>query len=371
MKFKASLLLILLFLSISKAFSWGFFAHKLINRMAVFTLPPEMVSFYKFYLTYIEENAVNPDKRRYAVEGEAPRHYIDIDVYDPLYNDSAVYKMPRYWKDAVATFTEDTLNAYGIVPWHVNLMKSRLTEAFRKKDIQSILRLSADIGHYIGDANVPLHTTQNYNGQMTNQIGIHGFWESRLPELYSDHYNFFVGKADYLENPQMTAWNAVINAHNALDSVLDFEKELTAEFPQDKKYTFDQRGGLTIRTYSRPFCQTYHNKLSGQVERRMKASIKMVGDFWYTCWVDAGQPNLDDLLTTNNLDKANKEAEEEEDQLKNKKIKIIRDHENERSNRELPATPPYQKDPNTLPKKAITNTSKKGKGSISKIEYKN
>ena len=65
-----------------------------------------------------------------------------------------------------------------------------------------------------------LHTTENYNGQLTKQIGIHGFWESRLPELYADEYNFFVGKANYIENTQLKAWEAVTNAHLALDSVL-------------------------------------------------------------------------------------------------------------------------------------------------------
>src|SRR5690606_11742694 len=47
----------------------------------VFTLPPEMIKFYKKNIEYITEHAVDPDKRRYAVEGEAPRHYIDIDHY--------------------------------------------------------------------------------------------------------------------------------------------------------------------------------------------------------------------------------------------------------------------------------------------------
>jgi len=63
----------------SCAHAWGFFGHKRINRMAVFTLPPELVGFYKYHIEYITEHAVDPDKRRYAVEGEAPRHYIDID----------------------------------------------------------------------------------------------------------------------------------------------------------------------------------------------------------------------------------------------------------------------------------------------------
>lgn len=36
--------------------------------------------------------------------------------------------------------------------------------------------------------------------------------------------------------------------------------------------------------------------LDGQVERRMRAAIKTIGDMWYTCWVDAGQPDLTALL---------------------------------------------------------------------------
>jgi hypothetical protein len=67
-------------------FRWGFFAHKKINRLAVFTLPATMAGFYKKNLEYITEAAVNPDRRRYAIPEEAPRHYIDLDDY----GDSAI-----------------------------------------------------------------------------------------------------------------------------------------------------------------------------------------------------------------------------------------------------------------------------------------
>ncbi|WP_299459137.1 zinc dependent phospholipase C family protein [uncultured Microscilla sp.] len=310
--------------------AWGFFAHQRINRLAVFTLPPEMITFYKFYIVYLTENAINPDARRYAVKGEAPRHFIDVDVYDHQYNDSAVYKMPRNWKDAVKKHTEDTLQAYGIVPWHINFMKYRLTKAFKNREATKILRLSAEIGHYIADANVPLHTTENYNGQLTNQKGIHGFWESRLPELYSDNYNYFVGKAKYIKKPQQAAWQAVINAHEALDSVLRFERELTKRFSADKKYTIDERNGSNIRTYSKKFSKAFHDKLAGQVERRMRASIKMVGDFWYTCWVDGGQPDLSKMLDKKYIEEERKRLEKErkkwQEQQQQKKLKI-RSHE--------------------------------------------
>ncbi len=62
-------------------------------------------------------------------------------------------------------------------------MLARLTTAFKNKDPAKILKLSAELGHYIADFHVPLHASSNHNGQYTNQKGIHGFWESRIPEL--------------------------------------------------------------------------------------------------------------------------------------------------------------------------------------------
>lgn len=195
--------------------NWGFFAHERINRLAVFTLPPEMIGFYKANIQYITEASVNPDRRRFSSVDEAPRHYIDLDHY----GDSALYKMPRYWQAAVQKYSEDTLKAYGIVPWHINRMYYSLKEAFLIRDPERILKISAELGHYIADAHVPLHTTENYNGQLTGQEGIHAFWESRLPELFSDDFDYFVGKAEYISNPQAAAWNAIQSAHLTVDSV--------------------------------------------------------------------------------------------------------------------------------------------------------
>lgn len=293
---------------------WGFFAHQKINRMAVFTLPPEMIGFYKLHIQFLTEKAVNPDKRRYILKEEAARHYIDLDVY----GDSALYNMPRYWQDAVEKYTEDTLQAYGIVPWHINLVKYQLTQAFLNRDRDKILRYSADLGHYIGDVHVPLHTTENYNGQLTGQVGIHGFWESRLPELFFEEYDLFSGQADYIENTQLEAWSAVESAHMALDSVLKFERELTLKYPGDKKYSYEERGGGMVRVYAYAFSQDYHEMLNGMVERQLKSAIRMTGNFWYTAWVDAGQPDLNSLAS---------ETRPEEEVLEEKNTTPLQNHE--------------------------------------------
>jgi hypothetical protein len=289
---KIGIILLLLFSFNFTSFraTWGFFAHKYINKVAVYSLPPEMFGFYKKHITFIEENAVNPDQRRYAIADEAPKHYIDFDTYP----DSVKKMLPKmFFKEAEAKFTKDTLMAHGIVPWHIQNTVFSLTKAFQERDTERILKVSADLGHYIADANVPLHTTHNYNGQLTNQLGIHGFWESRLPELFIQDYDLWVSKANYEENVAKRSWNAVLTAHAALDSVLLFEKELTASMGEDKKYSIDERNGITVKVYSKAFSAAYHKKLQNQVNRQMRASIQMIADLWLTAWVNAGQPNLD------------------------------------------------------------------------------
>ncbi|WP_162417118.1 zinc dependent phospholipase C family protein [Cyclobacterium roseum] len=281
------LLMVLLFSS-TPLQAWGFYAHKLINSQAIFSLPPELMVFFKPHQGYLREKAVNPDRRRYAVKGEAEKHFIDLDVY----GDSALQILPQYWPEAVALIGEDSLRQSGIAPWSTYLTFLQLVRAFEQKDTEVILRLAADLGHYLGDIHVPLHTTKNYNGQFTGQYGIHGFWESRLPELYAESYNFFVGKAEYISDPQQVIWRTIAQSHAALDSVLGFEAMLNDRFPADKKYSFEERGGINTRVYSRAFSEAYHRMLAGQVERQMRQTIKLIADFWYSAWILAGQPDF-------------------------------------------------------------------------------
>ena len=275
-------------------FCWGFYAHQKINYYAVFLLPPQMMVLYKPNISFISEHAVDPDKRRYIVAGEGPRHFIDIDHYGnypyPL--------LPHKWKDATLCIAEDSLRAYGIVPWHIQTMLTRLTAAFKEKNFSKIMKNSAELGHYMADAHVPLHANSNHNGQFTNQRGIHGFWESRVPELLAEkEFDFFIGQAAYISNPLEFTWARVLESAKAADSVLRFEKELTNQFPPDKKYAFENRNGLLIRQYSSAFTIAYNKKLTGMIERRMRQSIFAVASFWYTAWVNAGQPDLTTLST--------------------------------------------------------------------------
>lgn len=379
---------LLLFAILATSFlpsEWGFYAHRRINRMAVFTLPPELIVFYKKNIEYVTEHAVDPDKRRYAAKHEAVRHYMDLDVWgeypfenvprrwtdalikysdaflitnqsDTLHfmGDSVLEKvegnaetedlwyfknekfkamveaeairprqykdffinhiMPQYYEDewivdcdtlkqffgefgdsldCQKVFVRDTFSQHGTLPYNLERMLNRLTYAMKDKDLNRTLKFSAEIGHYIGDAHVPLHTTKNYNGQLSGQLGIHAFWETRLPELFADEtYDFFVGKAEYIENPNEYFWNIVLESHSLLDSVLLIEKDLSLKFDSDQQFCYEERSGKTVRLECKEYSRAYHERLDGMVEKRMRDAILSVGCVWFTAWVNAGQPTM-------------------------------------------------------------------------------
>jgi hypothetical protein len=290
-----SLVFLATFIFISpNAFSWGFYAHKKINRMAVYGVPSPLSAFYKKNIDYITKHAVDPDKKRFVDSAEGPHHYINLDHYGA--NPFAV--LPKYWKDAAKKYTEDTLNKYGTLPWEIIYWENKLTDAFKKKDLQMILRASATIGHYVADAHVPLHTISNYNGQKTNQLGIHALWESAIPEAFGDTYQHINGGAIYLKDPAAGIWNILKQTYPLANTVLATEKEVSSHFTNNEKYLLSKGDDHRVR-YTPAYIVAYNKALNGMVEKQLHSSAIDVASFWYTAWVNAGQPDLSHIKTTN------------------------------------------------------------------------
>lgn len=251
-----------------------------------------MANFYKANIDYLTEHAISADKRRYVDSTEGRRHFLNADHYGKY----PFRVIPHNWYDAALKYTADTLDKYGTVPWTIQYNYYRLVRAFKEHDTTAILNTSANLGHYIADAHVPLHLTQNYNGQLTGQDGLHALWESRLPELFSNNYKLYAGKARYIENPLTEAFRICSSSFKSVDTVLRFERILNKTFPADKKYAMVLHGKKEIKDYSAEYAAAYHKMLHGMVEKRMRSAILAVGSFWYSAWVDAGQPDLNKLI---------------------------------------------------------------------------
>jgi len=266
--------------------SWGFYSHQLINETAVYSLPKELIPFFKFNQYLIKEYAVNPDKRVHIDTNEAVKHFIDLDRHkltDSLF-------LP--WYKVEKLHSPSYLLARGIIPWQIKRTYDQLKEALEQKNTDRIIKLAADLGHYMADAHVPLHTSSNYNGQFSNQTGIHALWETRIPEKFASQYNLLTGKADYIEDVLSYSWNTIQQSHQLLDSLLLKDRMVKALIPvlQQKSYNF--RNKVIMHSYSDHYVQTYHKLLHGMVEKQLRSSIHAVASLWYSAWIEAGQPHL-------------------------------------------------------------------------------
>jgi hypothetical protein len=287
------------FFVISIAFitlSWGIFGHEHINNAAVMALPKPLQTFFYNHLDFITQESTVPDLRKYVIKdkAEAPRHFVDIE------NFGAFDSIPLPFEEVKKKYDEKFLTNNGILPWYIQETMTKLTKAFKEKKKTEILFLAADLAHYIGDAHMPLHTSANYDGQLTNQKGIHAVWESRLPQLFGKDYNFFTGEAKYVENVEKATWDIIKDTHSFVEPLLATDRKLRDSFAGDSMFEKDENG-IAIKNkynemqYSKEYVSQLHAAMNGMVEKQMKKAIAATSNFWYTAWVNAGKPNLDDL----------------------------------------------------------------------------
>ena len=300
--------------SISLVLAWGAWGHQHINRAAVFALPAQMRGFFYNHIDFITEESVVPDLRKYALgdKFEFPRHFINLESYGSGNWDT----LPKTMKDLKAKYDDKTLQGYGILPWYIEEMQQKLTEAFKSGIKTEILFIAGDLGHYIADAHMPLHTAINHNGQLTGQKGIHAFWEGQLPEMFGDQYNLWTGDATYISDVPGQTWKMILSSHQLADTLLSIDRELSATFPKEKIYQLDENGNIKKNKFNDPvhsveYSRKYHELLGGMIELQMRKAIAQTANYWYTAWVDAGKPSLEGMdpesLTKKNQENLSRE----------------------------------------------------------------
>lgn len=276
--------------------SWGVFGHERINNAAVMALPQPLQTFFYNHLDFITQESSVPDLRKYTLRDKAenPRHYMDME------NFGAVESIPLPFEEAKKKYDEKFLADNGILPWYIQETMTKLTKAFKDKRKTEILFLAADLAHYIGDAHMPLHTSANHDGQLTNQKGIHSMWESRIPEMFGKNYNFYTGEAKYVDNIEKATWDMLKDSHSQVEPLLSIDRKLRTTFTAENMYEKDEKGNIAKNKYgdliySKEYVTQFHTALNGMVESQMRKAIVATTNFWYTAWVNSGKPNLDGL----------------------------------------------------------------------------
>ena len=186
-------------------------------------------------------------------------------------------------------------------------MKDNLTEAFRARDTAAIVKFSAELSHYVGDAFVPLHTTINYDGQLTDQKGLHSLWESQLPERFIGSYNLGGEPAKYVKDPLNAIWTVLGQSYGFLGETFDRAAKIEKTMKPEVRYTFSHRYGKTSRRFSDTFAEAYDKSVGGMVNNRLRSAPTLVSSLWLTAWQDAGKPDLNALMHPGKASKAERE----------------------------------------------------------------
>lgn len=270
--------------------SWGIWGHFTINQSAIFALPKPLSTFFYNHIDFISEGGNLPDLRKYSHlkdKTEGPRHFIDVEDFGDIPFDSLKYKK----------FDEKTLQKWGSLPWFVNDTYKSLVTAMKGGRKTETLFTAAEMAHYIADAHMPLHTSTNHDGQLTNQRGIHAHWEALLVERYARNYKLNIRPAQYIDKVDHEIWNIIKDTHTLVDTLLIIDKKLRKDFPEEKLYLKDSEGKVIKNkfgqwVFSPEYSELLHMALNGMVEKQMQKSIMAVADFWFTAWVDAGKPDL-------------------------------------------------------------------------------
>ena len=293
--------------------SWGIVGHERINKAAVMALPKPLIVFFYNHIDFITQESTVPDLRKYVIadKNEGPKHYFDME------NFGDVASFPKNMTEAKKKYDEKFLSKNGTLPWYIQEMMEKLTTAFKEKRKNEILFIAADLGHYIADAHMPLHTSDNHDGQLSDQKGIHSLWESRLPELFVKNYKFNVAPATYYKDVDKAIWDMIHDTHSLVPALLAADKGLRTSLQPAQIYVTDAEGNVIKNKYNSAryndeYAAKLHTALDGMVESQIKKAVTATASFWYTAWVNAGKPDLSSLdaksLTTRNAKLLKKDA---------------------------------------------------------------
>ena len=195
---------------------WGYVGHKIINYNTILSALPQM-EFFQRWADSLEAHASDADIRKSWDPDEAPKHYIDIDNYPEFILTGTI---PQDFDSLVAIHGLSFVMGQGILPWAILTAADSLQTLFEINDMHNAMLVAADLGHYIGDSHQPLHITRNYNGQYTNQDGVHFRYESDLIQTFQSQIVYNGDTVQYIDNLPDFVFNMIYDNYQYVDSVL-------------------------------------------------------------------------------------------------------------------------------------------------------
>src|SRR5262245_3854833 len=262
------------------AFAWGFVGHRLIMARAIDLLPPELKPFFQRFRDEIVIRVVDPDLWRNVGWEDDPNHFVDFGI--PSLGAFPFDALPRDYTNALEKFGPSEMKRIGTLPWREAEMFGQLRRAFEGFARQGayttgdVVLFSAVASHYIQDAHQPFHATNNYDGQLTGNTGIHSRFERDLIEKFAARLQLTPPPVQAIANPRDAAFAVLLDSYKSVDAVLAADRD--AVVGKD--------------TYDDDYFEKFFARVRPILEQRLSNAISATAGVIVGAWQAAGKPSV-------------------------------------------------------------------------------
>jgi len=188
----------------------------------------------------------------------------------------------------VGRLGKETVEKNGTILWAGQRTFEKLVEAFHLQNLEQILLYSADLSHYVGDLHQPFHTTENFDGQLTGQLGIHSRFESDLVNLHLEQVSFSKAAPTDLGPVTGQLHEVAVESYQWVDEILLADRRVVSELEIDRKqYLGKANKG---KKYPDQYFKRMFDEVGGVLGNRLNQAAYRVASLWWMAWEKAGHP---------------------------------------------------------------------------------
>lgn len=253
--------------------AWGANGHKLVTGKAVDSLPPEMRRFFDARRSILTQRVLAPlEWLKKNGAAEERNHRIFLEKYGRF----PFADLPRNYELARRRLGRLVLERNGLLPWQIGVFSQRLTEAFRTGDWDAVTNHAGALAFYVAQAHDPFQSTDNFDGRLSGQPGVHRRFSEQLLERYGLFFFLRPNDAQYIVDPTDHAFESCLSAHSWLENILVADRRA--------------RAGLT--DYNDTYYDRFYNQAGAILVRQLSDAASDIGAYWLTAYRNAGSPPL-------------------------------------------------------------------------------
>ena len=252
--------------------AWGRGGQKLVVNRAIDTLPPEVRGFFDANRTFLLDHVNDPMELIAKSTTERRNHYLYLDKYGRFPFET----LPRSYKAAVSKVGKWKLEGNGLLPWQVGVYSQKLTEAMKAGRWEDAKTDAALLAFYVAETDDPFHTTDNFDGHLSNQTGVDERFGTALVDRFSSFFPMRPSDAGYIADPTDHAFESCLTSHTWIENIL----------------LADRNARLGQASYTDEYYDRFYNQAAPILIRQLSSAATDTGSYWLTAWINAGRPQL-------------------------------------------------------------------------------